>query len=106
MRLRALSRESDAILQDLATASAGALLVSFWRLPGMPADSGTPTGGLSGLSDRVINLHCRCAPEVAAARFVRRARHPGHLDADASETQILESIRAIAGLELLTLCRG
>jgi hypothetical protein len=93
---RALSRESDAILQDLAMASAGALLVSFWRLPGMPPDSGTPTDWLPKLSGRVINLHCSCAPGVAAARFMRRTRHPGHLDAGVSETEVLESIRAIA----------
>jgi len=49
---RALSRESDAIFQDLAKASEGALLVSFWRAPGMPQDSGTPTGWLPGLSGR------------------------------------------------------
>jgi predicted kinase len=93
---RALSRESDAILQDLATASDGALLVSFWRVPGMQPDSGTPTGWLSRLSDHVIHLHCRCAPEVAAARFTQRTRHPGHLDAGVSETEVLESIRMIA----------
>ena len=32
---RALSRESDAILQRDATAADGAVLVSFWRQPGM-----------------------------------------------------------------------
>jgi AAA domain len=94
---RALSRESDAMLQDLATSSEGAVLVSFWRVPGMRPDSGTPTGWLSQLSGRVIHLHCSCAPEVAAARFVQRTRHPGYLDAAASEAQVLESIRAIAG---------
>jgi hypothetical protein len=100
---RALSRESDAILEDLAMASEGALLVSFWRLPGMPADSGTPTGWLAGLSGRVINLHCSCAPEVAAERFVQRRRHPGHLDAGVSEAEVIEGIRAIAGFGALDI---
>jgi hypothetical protein len=94
---RALSRESDAILQDLAMASEGALLVSFWRVSGMQPDSGTPIGWLSGLSGRVINLHCSCPPEVAAPRFIQRTRHPGHLDVEVSEAEVLESIRAIAG---------
>ena len=40
---RMLSRESDIILQAEATASDGAVLVSHWRLPGMPLNSGTPT---------------------------------------------------------------
>jgi predicted kinase len=98
IRRRALSRESDAMFQDLATVSEGALLVSFWRVPGMTPDSGTPTGWLSGLSDHVINLHCFCAPEVAAARFMQRTRHPGHLDAGLSEAEVVESIRATARL--------
>ena len=40
---RALSRESDAILQSAAMASDGAFLASFWHVPGMRPDSGTPT---------------------------------------------------------------
>ena len=94
---RALSRESDAIFQDLAMGSEGALLVSFWRVPAMPPDSGTPTAWLSQLPGRVIHLHCACSREVAAARFIRRTRHPGHLDAGLSEMEVVESVRAIAG---------
>jgi glucokinase len=44
----------------------------------------------------VINIHCSCAPEVAAWRFIQRKRHPGHLDAQVSEATVIESIRAIA----------
>src|SRR5437899_1901341 len=51
---RTLSRESDAILQAEATASNGAVLASFWHLPGMPADSGTPTEWLATLSKQVV----------------------------------------------------
>jgi AAA domain len=93
---RALSRESDAILEDLAMASEGAVLVSFWHVPGMPPDSGTPTGWLSRLPGDVIHLRCCCTPEVAAARFMQRTRHPGHLDAGVSEAEVLESIRTVA----------
>jgi len=51
----------------------------------------------------VINLHCSCAPEVAAGRFVQRARHRGHLDAGVSEAEVLASIRAIAGFATLNI---
>jgi len=51
---RTLSRESDSILQHDATRSEGAILVSFWHLPGMPVDSGTPTTWLQSLSDQLV----------------------------------------------------
>jgi AAA domain len=96
---RTLSRQSDLIFRQDAEASNGAILVSFWRLPGMPADSGTPTDWLMGLSNRIVNLHCVCPVEVAAARFSRRRRHPGHLDSARSCEQILTSIRELAQLK-------
>jgi energy-coupling factor transporter ATP-binding protein EcfA2 len=96
---RVLSRESDRMFQDQASASMGALLVSHWHLTGMPVDSGTPTNWLSDLSGRMVNLHCVCSPEIAAGRFVRRKRHAGHLDSRASELEVLASLRRIAGLE-------
>jgi len=92
---RRLSRESDVLFQAEATASSGAILVSFWHVPGMPADSGTPTAWLTGLSDRIVEVHCSCAPEIATERFLRRTRHPGHLDGAASYDDILRSLQAI-----------
>ena len=97
---RALSRESDRIFQEAAALSTGALLVSHWRLPGMPANSGTPTGWLAGLSEHVVDLHCACPPEVAAVRYVRRRRHPGHLDHEATEAEILAGLRRFAYVRL------
>jgi glucokinase len=94
---RELSRESDVMLQAEAMASEGAVLVSHWRLPGMPLNSGTPTTWLSKLSDRVVNVHCQCPAEVAAERFCRRMRHPGHGDHERSHAEILASIRELAG---------
>lgn len=91
---RALSRESDNLLRVQATRSEGAVLVSFWHLAGMPADSGTPTDWLSGLSDRVVHVRCICLPAVAAARFVARRRHPGHLDAETSYAQVVARLEA------------
>jgi len=93
---RTLSRESDRILQQDAMASDGAILVSFWHSPGMPEDSGTPTGWLMQLSASVVHVHCACDPELAARRFVGRTRHPGHLDASRSPDEIAGSIRALA----------
>jgi predicted kinase len=93
---RTLSRESDRILQAEATALEKAVLVSFWRLPGMPSDSGTPADWLREMPAHIVNVHCACAPEVAAERFVNRKRHPGHLDSEASYEEILAGIRAIA----------
>jgi predicted kinase len=99
---RKSSRESDAILQREATASSGAILVSFWRLHGMPSDSGTPADWVSVLSRRignaVVNVHCTCALETAAERFLQRKRHPGHLDGAASYPEFLASLQKLARL--------
>ena len=93
---RTLSRESDLIFQQEAQASEGALLVSFWRVPGMSPATGTPTDWLSGLSARVVHLQCACPAEIAAARFSRRQRHRGHLDQTRSPREILESIQDLS----------
>jgi hypothetical protein len=95
---RRLSRDADATLEHDATASDGAVLVSFWRVPGMSDDSGTPTDWLRAVSGDIIHLHCVCDPETAARRFVGRTRHPGHLDAARSADDIAASIRTLARL--------
>jgi hypothetical protein len=95
---RVLSRESDQILQHDATTSNGAILVSFWRLSGMPEDSGTPCEWLAALSDRIVHLHCVCDPDVAVQRFIGRTRDPGHLDASRPDGEIASSIRALSTL--------
>jgi len=92
---RKLSRESDEIFQQQATASRGAVLVSFWRQPGMPDDSGTPTAWLAG---QIVNVHCVCSPEIAAQRFCSRQRHPGHLDSANSFDDTLATLRKLASL--------
>jgi len=102
-RRRHLSRESDRILMDQAMASPAAVLVSFWHVPGMPPDSGTPTGWLSELAAPVVHVRCACSAELAAARFSERQRHPGHLDRGKSYAQVLESIRAVAQLAPLAI---
>lgn len=98
-----LSRESDLIFRQQSEASTGALLISHWRLPGMSPDSGTPTDWLARLSNRIVNLHCRCPVELAAARFLHRKRHPGHLDDSRSGEQILTSIQGLMRFEPLAI---
>jgi AAA domain len=94
---RALSRESDVIFQREAASLDGAVLVSFWRLAGMVADSGTPTEWLGGISNAVVvNVQCNCKPETAAERFLQRKRHPGHLDSGTSYGQVLAIFRKLS----------
>jgi gluconate kinase len=73
-----LSRASDAVMVALAKRAPAAILVSFWR-------HGTAGQILAGLNGDVLEVHCRCDPEVAFARFVGRQRHPGHLDGDGAQ---------------------
>jgi hypothetical protein len=100
---RTLSRESDAILQQEATNSNGAVLVSFWRVPGMPSDSGTPTDWLIAPSHHLINVHCACEPAVAANRFRERRRHPGHLDDELSPAEVWASLAKLTQLPPLDM---
>jgi cytidylate kinase len=95
---RMLSRESDIVLQREATSSNGAVLTSFWRLPGMPVESGTPTDWIAELSGQVVNVYCTCEPETAAERFLRRKRHLGHLDREASYAEVLANFRELSRL--------
>lgn len=92
---RQLSRESDAILESELSASSGAIVSSFWHLSGMPSDSGTPTEWLANLSRVIVQVRCMCPPEIAARRFMRRTRHPGHLDGTRTAAEVLASIEAL-----------
>jgi predicted kinase len=98
---RALSRESDALLRSRAVESAGAVLVSFWHVPGMAPDSGTPVDWVRDLTDTIVHVRCNCTPEVAAERFLRRTRHAGHLDADTDGDSVRTNLIALATLEPL-----
>ena len=102
---RMLSRESDVILEQQAISSTGAILASFWRVPGMPSDSGTPTDWLNVRAHHVVNVHCACDLDVAASRFLQRRRHPGHLDDESSSADVLESLRTLTHLPALDIGR-
>jgi adenylylsulfate kinase-like enzyme len=91
-----LSRASDEILQRLAQHSNGAVLTSFWRKPEISNPSGTPTDWLADASQPIVEVYCLCDPEVAAARFVNRLRHPGHLDSVKRPEDVLSHFRILA----------
>jgi hypothetical protein len=79
---RMLSRESDEIFQQRAMAAAdGAVLASFWRVPGMPSDSGTPADWLQA---HLVNVHC-------------------DLDDGASRDEVLASFRTLSTLPHLEI---
>ena len=103
---RALSRESDSILQAEALASTSAILVSHWRLPGMPAYSGTPTDWLVAASAAIVTVHCVCDAATAAQRFIGRKRHAGHGDGARTEAEVrasIEQVNSLGRLELGTM---
>ncbi|HEV7669506.1 MAG TPA: AAA family ATPase [Thermoanaerobaculia bacterium] len=97
-RRRALSRESDKHFQEAALLTDAAVLVSFWHLPGMPADSGTPMAWLAESTRRLVHIHCVCRASVAAERFLTRERHPGHGDRQRSHRDVVADFQRLADL--------
>jgi hypothetical protein len=93
-----LSRASDEIFQRLAKSSSGAVLTSFWHNSEMSPHSGTPTDWIASISQRLVEIHCLCDPEVAATRFIKRVRHPGHLDGAKRREDILSRFRTLAAM--------
>ncbi len=88
---RQLSVAADALFRQRAEMSKGAVLASWWLHPRSSTDSGTPTGWLASLQGPLVEVHCLCSAEVAASRFMTRARHPGHLDARWTRAELLAS---------------
>jgi adenylate kinase family enzyme len=98
-----LSRASDEIFERLAKTSQGAVLTSFWRNPEISTQSGTPTEWISSVSQRIVEVYCICPPEIAAARYLNRVRHPGHLDSAKRPEDVLSSFRRLAAVGALEL---
>jgi adenylylsulfate kinase-like enzyme len=98
-----LSRASDEIFERLAKTSQGAVLTSFWRNSETSAQSGTPTDWITSVSQRIVEVHCVCDPEIAATRYLNRARHPGHLDSVKRREDVLSSFRRLAAVGALGL---
>lgn len=93
-----LSRSADLIMQRMARASSGSVLVSWWRHPSSATDSGTSTEWLRSVPGEIIEIHCRCSPEVAVDRFFARRRHPGHLDDQKSRAREFRTFTTCAAL--------
>ncbi|KAI9021322.1 P-loop containing nucleoside triphosphate hydrolase protein [Hyaloraphidium curvatum] len=93
-----LSRAADGVLRCVAENARGAVLCSFWRPPGLAIASGTPCDWLQDLGARIIELRCMCPPDVAAARFAARKRHPGHQDAVRTPADLREQLGALDAL--------
>lgn len=73
---RRLGRASFAVLYRLASVTPVGVLEAMFQRDAALVD-------LVALDRPLVEVHCRCEPEVAIARFQRRAntdRHPGHLD--------------------------
>lgn len=98
-----LSRASDEIFQRLAKTSSGAVLTSFWRHSQMPSYSGTPTDWIRSNAERLVEVYCLCDPEIAAARFLSRSRHPGHLDNTKHREELLAHFQTLAAMGPLGL---
>lgn len=98
-----LSRASDEIFQRLAKTSSGAVLTSFWRHSQMPSYSGTPTDWIRSTAERLVEVYCLCDPEIAAARFLSRSRHPGHLDNTKRREELLAHFQTLAAMGPLGL---
>lgn len=81
-----LSRASDEVLFTLAESTDEAVLVNWWNHDSSPAR-------LRGISSSLVEVFCDCPIEIAAARFVARRRHPGHLDHLRSPEEHQEGIR-------------
>jgi hypothetical protein len=93
-----LSRAADERFQQHAAALGSAVLVSWWRHRAQGGSSGTPTEWLTGAANSVVELHCSCLPRIAAARFVARARHHGHLDHSRDESALPTEFERLAAL--------
>ena len=91
-----LSRAADQVLERLALRSQGAVIASWWRHPLSPVSSGTSPDWLRSLPGELIEIHCRCSPQVAAERFFARRRHAGHLDASKSKAEELARFEQLA----------
>ncbi|HKH44544.1 MAG TPA: AAA family ATPase [Thermoanaerobaculia bacterium] len=100
---RHLSQEADASFRQRAEQSAGAVLTSWWKHPQSTADSGTPTDWLDPLPGFKVEVHCRCSAQAAAARFLARKRHPGHLDDRWSYAELVANFDLQASLGPLGL---
>jgi predicted kinase len=70
---KTLSRAADSAMVRIAQDLDGAVLDNFWYAE-------TVDELLAPLPRSIVEVFCRCEPDVAHERFRRRVRHPGHAD--------------------------
>jgi hypothetical protein len=99
-----LSRSADGVLQRVAAGLDRVVLTSWWRHPKGEASTGTPIDWLSEAEGALVEVHCVCDPDVAAARFRSRPRHAGHLDDTKNVDGLPERFATLA--KLGPLCIG
>ena len=80
---RLIGRASVAALLAVAAETAGAVLESVWHRSYARSE-------LHQLGGDIVEVFCRCHPEIAARRYGRRAgtRAPGHFDAERTATEL------------------
>lgn len=100
-----LSRASDTVLERVALSLRSAVVCSFWRHPMMSGHSGTPTDWLDSRGHEIVEVHCRCDPSIAAARFTVRSRHPGHMDSERNTASLESQFEQLAAFGALQLGR-
>ncbi|CAL9478254.1 hypothetical protein SUDANB178_02947 [Streptomyces sp. enrichment culture] len=83
-----LSRAGDDVLFTIAARATHAVLDNWWHHDTAPER-------LRQLDARLIEIFCDCDPAVAAERFLRRTRHPGHLDPRLTPEQVAERVATI-----------
>jgi predicted kinase len=74
---KTLSRAADAAMVRAAQDLDAAVLDNFWYAE-------TVDELLAPLPRPIVEVFCRCDPDVAFERFRRRDRHPGHADHERS----------------------
>jgi thymidylate kinase len=72
---KTLSRAADAAMVRIGQDLDGAVLDNFWYAE-------TVDDLLAPLPRPIVEVFCRCDPDVAFERFSGRDRHPGHVDRD------------------------
>jgi hypothetical protein len=102
---RQLSRNADRAFQSAVQGSQGAIVVSWWKHPKSDRDSGTPTQWLLNLPRILVEVYCKCPPQLAMARFLDRKRHPGHLDGLWSNPELFALLEHAALLGPLAIGR-
>jgi hypothetical protein len=90
-----LSRAADQKFQAKALSCTKAVLDSFWRHPSADTRSGTPSGWLIAPEVHSVEVLCRCPPELAATRFLKRTRHVGHLDSAWTHASLVAQSQAL-----------